>query len=62
MTTIMEQKDMLKREQADTMMKQKLMALQVEMLQNELQQAELIKKLGATQDKIYNINMDNKLG
>ena len=59
-TRMMEQKEMLKREQADAGMKQKLLALQVEMLQTELQQAELIKKLEATQEKIYNINIDSK--
>ena len=57
---LMEQREMLKREQEHTMMKGKLLALQVEMLQNKLQQAELIKILEATQEKIQNINMNSE--
>jgi hypothetical protein len=44
----------LKWEQAEGMMKQQLLALKLEILENEIKQTELIKQLEATRDKIAN--------
>merc|ERR1712183_287885 len=47
------------REQAEMMKKQQLLALQIEMIQNELKQSELIQKLQATEEKIQNCQTQN---
>merc|ERR1712098_557842 len=47
-----QQKKLLSMEQEEMAKKQKLIALQLEMLQNELKQAELIKKLEDTRNII----------
>ena len=49
-SSMIKQKEILKREQAEVVMKQQLLSLQLEMVQNELKQAELIKQLEATKE------------
>merc|ERR1711892_1092111 len=52
---MMKQREILNKEQAEVMKKQQLLSLQLELLQNELKQAELRKKLEATQEVIYSL-------
>merc|ERR1711874_13967 len=52
---MMHQKEMLSTEQEEMMKKQKLISLQIEMLQNELKQAQLMKKLEDTKEIISNL-------
>ena len=53
------QRETLKREQAEVMMKQQLLTLQIEMLENEIKQAELMNKLVATQEIMDNLDNPN---
>jgi len=52
---MMKQREILNKEQAEVMKKQQLLSLQLELLQNELKQAELRKKLEATQEVIHSL-------
>merc|ERR1719443_991048 len=55
-----QQRKLLNMEQEEMLKKQKLIALQLEMLQNELKQAELIKRLEDTQKIINNLETTNE--
>merc|ERR1711892_886628 len=52
---MMGQREILNKEQAEVMKKQQLLSLQLELLQNELKQAELRKKLEATREVIHSL-------
>ena len=55
-----QQRKLLNMEQEEMVKKQKLIALQLEMLQNELKQAELIKRLEDTQKIITNLESSHE--